>query len=98
MDLNINWTAEALYTYQNILAYLQEEWTEKDILNFIDRTEKLLKLISQQPYSFKASAYKEIRQAVIGKQNSLYYLVRNNEILLLTFWDNRIDPKKNRYI
>jgi hypothetical protein len=38
-----------------------------------------------------------MRKAVLGKQNSLFYLVHEPEILLVTFWDNRMDPKKNKY-
>lgn len=97
MALNINWTAEAKQTYGHILEYLQEEWSTKEVEAFIKRTEALLLIISTQPYIFKASAYKQIRQAVIGKQNSLFYLVKNDEIFLLTFWDNRLNPVKNKF-
>ena len=97
MALNINWTAEAKQTYESVLSYLHEEWSIKEVQVFIERTESLLLIISQQPYIFKASAYKEIRQAVIGKQNSLFYMVKNNEIFLLTFWDNRQNPVKNKF-
>jgi len=69
----------------------------KEVENFISRTENILSIISQQPYLYKASAYKEIRQAVIGKQNSLFYLVKNDEVFLLTFWDTRQNPVKNKY-
>ena len=98
MALNINWTAEAKQTYGNILEYLQEEWSIKEVEVFIERTENLLLIIAQQPYIFKASAYKQIRQAIIGKQNSLFYLVKNNGIFLLAFWDNRQNPVKNKFI
>lgn len=97
MALSINWTDEARLTYENILVYLQEEWSPKEIQEFIDRTEKLLLVISQQPYAFKASNYKQIRQAVMGKHNSLFYLVASQQIYLITFWDNRLNPAKNKY-
>ncbi len=59
MALNINWTAEAKLTYGNILEYLQEEWSIKEVQGFINRTEKVIQIISQQPYIFKASAYQQ---------------------------------------
>lgn len=97
MALNIKWTKEAKDTFEKILIYLNEEWSVKEVENFISRTENILSIISQQPYLYKASAYKEIRQAVIGKQNSLFYLVKNDEVFLLTFWDTRQNPVKNKY-
>jgi len=97
MALNVNWTEEAKTTYEDILNYLQEEWSAREIETFIERTDNLLSIISQQPYLFKASAYKEIRKAVMGKHNSLFYFVKNGEIYLLTFWDNRQNPAKNKF-
>lgn len=97
MALSINWTEEAKLTYENILIYLQGEWSAKEIKDFIDRTEKLLLVIAQQPYAFKASRYKQMRKAVMGKHNSLFYLVTNQQIYLVTFWDNRLNPAQNKY-
>lgn len=97
MALSINWTDEAIKSYENIIIYLQKEWAEKEVRKFINRTANLISNISHQPYIFKASSYKQIRQAVIGKLNSLFYPVKNDDIYLLTIWDNRLDPAKNKY-
>jgi plasmid stabilization system protein ParE len=97
MALKIKWTKEARLTYYSVLHYLQEEWSDNEVIDFVDRTDKLILIISKQPYIYKASSYKQIRQAVIGKQNSLFYLVKNEEIILLTFWGNRQNPVKNKY-
>jgi plasmid stabilization system protein ParE len=97
MALTVSWSAEAKITYENVLAYLHENWSKKEIIKFVNRTESVLAIISLQPYIFKASHHNRIRKAVIGKQNSLFYIVRDTEIYLITFWDNRMDPKKNKY-
>jgi hypothetical protein len=97
MALKINWTAEARQTHESVIIYLQEEWTDKEVKNFIKRTNYLILHISEHPYLYKASGYNNIRKAVIGKQNSLIYLIQNEEIFLLTFWDNRQNPLKNKY-
>jgi len=97
MASTVRWSKEAKTTYENVIAYLKENWTDKEIITFINRTEFILTIISHQPYLYKASNHKKIRKAVIGKQNSLFYLVRGSEIYLLSFWDNRRDPKKNKY-
>jgi plasmid stabilization system protein ParE len=97
MALKIRWSKKAKTNYDNVLAYLHENWSDKEVEKFINKTNSILTIISHQPFIFKASNYKHIRKAVIGKQNSLFYLVHNSEVYLLSFWDNRMDPKKNKY-
>jgi plasmid stabilization system protein ParE len=97
MALTIKWSKKAKVNYDNVLAYLHENWSMKEVEKFINKTHSILTLISHQPYIFKASSHKRIRKAVIGKQNSLFYLVHESEVYLLSFWDNRMDPKKNKY-
>jgi len=97
MALKVRWTKEAKTTYDDVLKYLSENWTHKEIEKFVSKTNSILSIISYQPYAFKASSHKKVRKAVINKQNSLFYLVRDTGIYLLSFWDNRRDPKKNKY-
>jgi len=97
MALTVKWSKEAKATYENVISYLKENWTDKEAIAFSNKVESIISNISHQPYLFKASNHKRIRKAVIGKQNSLFYLVKESEILLVTFWDNRRDPKKNKF-
>jgi plasmid stabilization system protein ParE len=97
MALKIRWSREARSNYEDVLNYLKGNWTDKEVAKFVSKTETVLSLISHQPYLFKESTHKKIRKAVINKQNSLFYLIRDTEIYLLSFWDNRRDPKKNKY-
>lgn len=97
MAFPVKWSYKAKSTYENVIDYLKANWTEKEIIKFVNRTEAVIEAISYQPYLYKASSYKKIRKAVINKQNSLFYLVRESEIYLLRFWDNRMDPKKNEF-
>jgi hypothetical protein len=43
--------------------------------------------------------HKNIRKAIIDKNNSLFYQVdkKNRRIYLLTFFDNRQNPKKLKF-
>lgn len=97
MALIIKWSKEAKNTYEGVLIYLKTNWTDKEIEKFVNKTNSILTIISHQPYIFKASNHKRIWKAVVGKQNSLYYLVHESEVYLLSFWDNRMDPQKNKY-
>jgi plasmid stabilization system protein ParE len=94
MSYSILWSPQANHTYQQILEYLQERWTEREIKNFIDRTETVLSFISQNPYLYRYSKQNDSYKCVVTEQTSLIYQINQDKIELLTFWDNRQDPKK----
>lgn len=97
MALTIRWSEKATANFDDILAYLNEHWAKRDVAKFVAKTNSILTIISYQPFAFKASNYKHIRKAVITKHNSIFYIIRDTEVYLLSFWDNRMDPKKNKY-
>lgn len=97
MALPIEWSKEAKSTFQNILAYLEEKWTDKEIKNFINRADAVLKIIKERPLVYQASKSKSIRRAVVTKHNKLFYRVTKSKIHLIYFWDTRQNPKKNKY-
>lgn len=97
MGLEIKWTEEAEETFDHIITYLQKKWSAKEVQVFIKKTDQTLHHISKFPNSFKQSRSKKVRKALITKQNSLLYRVRSTRIELLSFWDNRFDPKKLKY-
>ena len=94
--MKVSWTPTARKTYFNVLDYLFEAWTKKEIENFVQETERVLNAIIKNPYMFKASRKKKnVRKGFVTEYNSLYYRVklRKNEIELITFWDNRQNPR-----
>ena len=98
--MKISWTPAARETYFNVLEYLEQAWTEKELHNFIIEVEKLLAQIAKNPEMFQASRKKKnVRKGFITKHTTLYYRVkpRKKELELLTFWDNRQDPEKLVY-
>lgn len=90
----------ARITYFEVIEYLEKDWTLKEINNFINEVEEVLKRISANPYMFQASRRKNnIRRGFITRHNSLYYRIRprKKEIELITFWNNSKSPKKLSY-
>jgi hypothetical protein len=68
-------------------------------LQFNLRIELVLNAIKRNPGIFPVSAkHKEIRRAVVDKNNSFFYQVDNynKKIYLLTFFDNRKNPESLR--
>jgi plasmid stabilization system protein ParE len=98
--MKISWTPTAKKTYFKVLDYLAENWTKREVTNFMNEVESLLIQITDNPEMFQASRKKmNVRKALITKHNTLYYRIKpkNKELELITFWDNRQDPKKIAY-
>ena len=49
------WSPTARLTYLQILSYLDENWTEKELLGFINRTEEVIDLICNNPLLYPYS-------------------------------------------
>lgn len=99
MAYQIRWTPEAAETFETIIRYLNENWSEHEIINFVRKTNHLLTQISLYPEMFKASSKKPIRVANITWQTNLFYQIEEVEktIILLSFWDNRQNPERQQY-
>jgi len=81
------------------MNYLEKEWSEKEIRKFAQKTQKIIQRIANNPTMFKASGSEKVLKAVVTKQTSLFYHIdeKANQISLLSFWDNRKNPKKLKY-
>ncbi len=88
------WTDFALHELSQTIAYLEENFTEKEIKKLILEIEKTTHLISNNPDLFPESDTKAVRRVVILKLNTLYYRVVNNNIEVLSFFSNRRSPGK----
>lgn len=100
MAIVIKWASEAKKTFDKNIDYLFEEWTDREIKNFIKQTNNILLRIADQPEMYTASAKSSnIRKAQINKYIVLYYRYYSSkkEVVLLTFWHNKLDPKKLKY-
>jgi plasmid stabilization system protein ParE len=58
MALKIVWTVKAEQQLDEVIDYLEEHWTEKEISNFFRRLEKGLKEIKNAPHRYKDSIRK----------------------------------------
>lgn len=93
--MKVTWSARSKITYFKVLDYLEHNWSKKEIVQFSQRTEIVIRAIKRNPGIFPVSSkHKEIRRAIIDKNNSLFYKVNkySNKIYLLTFFDNRQNP------
>jgi plasmid stabilization system protein ParE len=93
MSKQIVWSPLSESDLANILKYLNENWDEKVVNQFIDLTENILKQISINPRQFPVIYKKEkIRMYVLTKHNSMFYRVSKTQIDILRIFDTRQDP------
>ncbi|CAI8194583.1 MAG: Uncharacterised protein [Formosa sp. Hel1_33_131] len=94
--MEIVWTKLAKITYIEVLENLKKRWTKKELKNFKDLTNELLeKVKNEQVEHLVANQNLGVRKGVVHKNVSLFYREdRNNKkIYLITFFNNRMDPK-----
>ena len=80
-------------------SYLQKEWGFSVASRFHEALIKVILTLANQPGIGSVSKNKkDVRKILITKHNRLYYRVKDNDsIFLLTLFDTRQNPKRNRY-
>jgi plasmid stabilization system protein ParE len=100
MAYKVIWSPQAELTFENVITYLTENWTNKQIENLLVRTNKLINLISKNPFLFKGSVKQNMHEVLITKHNLLLYQINETELKveLLAFFDTRQHPKKKHLL
>jgi plasmid stabilization system protein ParE len=99
MVYKIIWSKLALRTYIHNIKYLESQWTEKEILNFIKAVQKKIALLSLQPQIGRLTIRRiNLRQTVIHKRVILIYRFKpaKKEIELVRFFNTYQNPKRLR--
>lgn len=94
MALKVQWTSRAIESFDDIVEYIEENWSANSAKTFVQKTDNLLHEIAENPYMCQQMEGKDIKKGSITPQTSVYYQVMNDAVRLITFWDNRRNPKK----
>jgi plasmid stabilization system protein ParE len=95
MALKIKWTKRASKTFYNTAEYIESEWGERSAKKFVTKVNKFLQLLKKNPKVGKIELEeKGIRGYVFSRQTTVLYRIKNDQIILLKFFDNRQYPKK----
>lgn len=98
MYKTIIWSPLAEKDLINILLYLQKNWNEDVLENFIDITDELIDQIILNPKQFPIiHKTRKIRKCVLTKQNTLFYRIKNDSVFIMRIYDTRQDPKKLKF-
>ncbi len=98
MALTIYWSKRADQKFDKIIEYLNEEWGEKVTKDFVGKVYDFIGILQEFPeIGTLENKENNIRGFVIVKQLTLFYKINHDKIILLNFFDNRMDPKKMKY-
>lgn len=94
--MRIVWTKKAQKRLGEILDYIQLEFGDNARQSFRTKTKDFTRLLSEFPeigtLEIKA---KNLRGFQLTKQTRVFYRLKDDRIIILTFFDSRQDPKKN---
>ncbi len=96
MAKEVIWSPRSESTFYNILDYLKEYWSEKEIEYFILSTETVINYIAEHPHMFRKTNKRNVREALVTPQNLLVYKIYPEKIVLISFYDTRQSPRKKR--
>jgi plasmid stabilization system protein ParE len=91
----IVWSRRAYNNLAKIIRYLEDNWTEKEIVKFANELDRSIEIIKKNPLTFHPSNRNpSLRKVVVTKHNTLYYKIEGQTIKLVTVFDTRQDPNK----
>lgn len=94
----IRWSKYSDEKLDSIVDYLLNNWGERSVKIFLKKIYETIELIKEFPEIGSLEyAAKNIRGIKIVKQITLFYKVTDHAIIILNFYDNRQNPKKNKY-
>jgi len=95
MDYKLFWSDESLDNLKDITSYLETEWSERELIGFKTKLSKQLDLIVKNPKLFPVSDFQpRLRKAILSKQTTIFYEIRDYEIHIAYLFSNRMDIKK----
>jgi plasmid stabilization system protein ParE len=96
----IRWTDSAKIMFHKIIEWLRQEWTEREVDKFIQRTEDMLATLKRYPEMCRPSTKrKNVRIGILDKHTQLvyHYSPRKKQIVVLLFWGMKQNPAKFKY-
>lgn len=88
MTFHIKWTPRAEKGLEEVLVYLKEKWTFREIRQLKNNIQRTIKHISLNPELYPSSKkYKDLRKAIVDKNNYLVYRInkQGKTIIIINF-------------
>jgi arsenate reductase-like glutaredoxin family protein len=92
--LAVEYSKHSLNSAAEIVAYLKNKFSQKEIDAFYQTLEDFEKIISLYPALYNQSNKVKIRRAVLNKVLSVYYTSSESKVSIIDIHDNRWDFAK----
>ena len=92
MVYNIIYSKLAIDTLDTNIAYLKSNWPKKVSGHFLEKVENTISIIKGNP-NFYANWNKNIKKAIVVKQITMFYTIKENTVEILLFWNNYQNPE-----
>ena len=83
-----------LADYHQNIDFLLEKWSVQVAVEFMEDVETIIELVESQPEIYPLTDYQGIRKAVVRKQITLFFRVKDEAIHLIRFWNNHQNPER----
>jgi plasmid stabilization system protein ParE len=97
MALKLVWSKRAEQGYASIVRYLEEEWTDKEVSNFVRETKHFFDLLKENPHMLESTgSQKYLYRGPINRLTILTYRYkpRKKEIVLVNIRGARQKPQE----
>lgn len=97
MALEIVWTPRAEKGFEKIIAYIGENWTEREAQNFVRESFRFFELLTEHPEILeKSGKQKNVYRGLMDNHNILTYRIntRKKQIELLNIRSAKRKPLK----
>ena len=77
----------------SIVDYLDQTWGRRIREEFLFELNHCVALICEKPELFPLlDGFSDVRKCVLSFYHTLFYRVKDDQIQILTVWDNRMNP------
>ena len=98
MALSIYWTRTSDKKFDKIIDFLEQEWGKTVAKAFVKKVYDFLDILVEfSEIGSIENSERNIRGFVVVKQLVIFYKIKENNIILLDFFDNRQNPKRKKY-
>ena len=95
MSRTLKLSRRASIKLEKLLTYLESEWSVKVQRDFRQKLDDKLKHLTQFPESHPQSdILKDLHRFVVTKQTTVYYKYDKNNVIIVTLFDTRQNPKR----
>jgi plasmid stabilization system protein ParE len=93
MALEVVWSEKAEQQLDEIIAYLTDHWTDKEITKFFQKLENAIEQIKKAPHRNKTSDRRaDTKELQLTSHTTLFYSYNKSTIHILLLWANKKNP------